>query len=182
MFWFVLLGLYASCCSPGGTASKSAGDYRASFEEDLSVYRNTQDFVSSGSEEADEEEFDAEASGRTPEGRIKNTTVPAAAAQQVNYQLDTLLSNVARKNEAVRTISGFTILVYTGTSRDGANQAKRRVYNVIPDAQPELKYIQPNYKVQVGEFIDRLEAQRVFAQLKNEFPSALIVPERIRIN
>ncbi len=31
--------------------------------------------------------------------------------------------------------------------------------------------MQPNYKVQVGEFVERLEAQKIFSMLKKEFPS-----------
>jgi hypothetical protein len=177
MFWFVLLGLYASCCAPGGTASKSAGGYRVAYEEDLSVYRNAQEF-----KQADETPGE-EPAGELPEDNIRTPELntPASAAD-ISDELQAVLDSVALKNKSIKTVSGYTILVYSGASRDGANQAKRRVYNVLPEAQPELKYIQPNYKVQVGEFIDRLEAQRTFAMLKSEFPSAQIVPERIRIN
>ena len=50
------------------------------------------------------------------------------------------------------------------------------------DLEPELVYNQPNYKVKVGKFLTRLEAQPLFTQLKKEFDNAIVAPERIYID
>gem|GEM_PF-4059268 len=51
-----------------------------------------------------------------------------------------------------------------------------------PESRPETKYEQPIYKVRVGEFGDRLEAQATYAELLEEFPDAAVIPSRIKIN
>jgi len=73
------------------------------------------------------------------------------------------------------------VQIYTGTSREEATKARNRSYARFPDVTPHFDYTQPNFRVRVGDFLDRLEAQRVYAGLLAEFPNALIVPDRIEI-
>jgi len=97
-------------------------------------------------------------------------------------EIDTKLQAITTQNRTSRTAAGFTIQVYSGTSREQASQAKARVYKIIPDARPETKYEQPIYKVRVGEFGDRLAAQDLYAELVGNFPDAIVIPSRIRLN
>lgn len=96
--------------------------------------------------------------------------------------VDGKLYAINQQSKSEQTIPGFTIQVYSGTSRDQASQAKAKVYRIIPDSRPETKYEQPIYKVRVGDFGDRLEAQTVYAKLLQEFPDAIVIPSKIRIN
>lgn len=171
MIWFVMLGLYFSCSSSGSAPQKSAASYTVDYEEDLSVHRT--DF---GLPSPEESSGDAErpVSNREPEQTI-------TASNAITEELDELISEVSQQNKSVQTVQGFTIQVYSGSSREKARQVQRQVYHVVPDVEPELKYVQPNYKVQVGQFVERLEAQKTYSMLKKEFPSALIIPDRIQI-
>lgn len=171
MIWFVMLGLYFSCSSTGSAPQKSAA-YAVDYEEDLSVHRTSHDFKSTKEAGSD---LERPAGNRSPEQPLNVTS-------DVTPELDQLRAEVAEENKRIETVQGFTIQVYSGTSREKAEQVKRQVYHVIAEAQPEVKYTQPNYKVQVGQFVERLEAQKTYSMLKKEFPSALIIPDRIRIN
>lgn len=168
MIWFIMLGLYFSCSSPGSAPQRATG-YTVDYEEDLSVHRSLQDLPEP------DEPSPSRPSGTTPEQ-------PVTVSNDITEELDRLSQRVAEKNKSIKTIPGFTIQVYSGNSRDMANQVRRRVWDVLPDTQPEIKYQQPIYKVQVGQFTERLQAQKTFAMLKKEFPSALIIPDRIQIN
>lgn len=171
MIWFVMLGLYFSCSSTGSAPQKSAA-YTVDYEEDLSVHRTSYDFKST------------EETGRKPERASGNRSPeqPISVANDITPELDQLMAEVAEENKRIKTVQGFTIQVYSGTSREKAYQVHRQVYHVVPEAQPDIIYTQPNYKVQVGQFVERLEAQKTYSMLKKEFPSALIIPDRIRIN
>jgi len=92
------------------------------------------------------------------------------------------LSALNSSNRRFGTTPGYTIQVYSGTSRDLASKAKAKVYRILPESRPETKYEQPIYKVRVGEFGDRLEAQATYAELLEEFPDAAVIPSRIKIN
>ena len=173
MIWFVMLGLYFSCSGTGSTPQKSNA-YKVDYEEDLSVHRiayanQAEEGIPSGS-------------GIQPSIEARFPEAPVLVTNDITRDLDQLVDEVAKKNSYIKSIPGFTIQVFSGTSREMANQAKRQIYLVLPDAEPQIKYMQPNYKVQVGRFVDRLEAQKTFSIIKKEFPSALIIPDRIEIN
>lgn len=168
MIWFVMLGLYFSCSSPGSTPQRSSA-YTVDYEEDLSVHRSLPDMPGP----------DQPASSR-PSANLPEE--PVTVSNDITDELDRLSENVAEKNKSIKSIPGFTIQVYSGNSREMANQVRRRVWDVLPETQPEVKYQQPIYKVQVGQFTERLQAQKTFSMLKKEFPSALIIPDRIQIN
>ena len=96
-------------------------------------------------------------------------------------QINQKLGAINRENKSDGLAEGYTIQVYSGTSRELATKAKAKVYGILPDARPETKYEQPVYKVRVGEFGDRLEAQLIFAELMEEFPEAIVIPHRIKL-
>lgn len=174
MIWFVMLGLYFSCAGPGSTPQKSGG-YKVDYEEDLSAVRQANVYQANAELKP--------ATGATPTSPEKRfPEAPALMTNDITQDLDRLIAEVARKNSTIKSIPGYTIQVYSGTNREQANLARRQVYHVLPDARPEIKYMQPNYKVQVGQFVERLEAQKIFSMVKKEFPSALIIPDRIKIN
>ena len=97
-------------------------------------------------------------------------------------EIDQKLQLITTYNRTSNSDQGFTIQVYSGTSREQASQAKAQVYKILPESRPETKYEQPIYRVRVGEFVDRLEAQNTYAKLLSEFPQAIVIPTRISIN
>jgi hypothetical protein len=96
---------------------------------------------------------------------------------RINYFLDTLASGSSEK-----ILEVYTIQVYSGTKREEGNQARQKVYQLMPDANPQLVYTSPFYRVKVGNYLDRIEAYQYLTALKKEFPGALLVPERLIIN
>jgi septal ring-binding cell division protein DamX len=95
--------------------------------------------------------------------------------------VDSKLKAITNNNRTSNTASGFTIQVYSGTSREQASEAKTKVYKINPDSRPVTKYEQPIYKVLLGEFGDRLAAQTTYAEVVKEFPDAIVIPSRIRL-
>lgn len=145
----------------------SSSDNRQSYREDLSVHRV--DYESLEEPVRKTEDF-----AEIPiTGKIEPQT-------DVTADLDNALAEIAQDNKR-KTIAGYTILVYSGSSREQANNAKDMIYRVLPNSRPQIQYVQPYYKVKVGKFVERLEAQKDFVALKREFSSAMIVPERFSV-
>jgi hypothetical protein len=96
-------------------------------------------------------------------------------------EIDSKLAEITSYNSTSRTAPGFTIQVYSGTSREQASHAKTQVYKILPQSRPQTKYEQPIYTVRVGAFGDRLEAQNVYAELLKKFPDAIVIPSKIRL-
>ena len=67
----------------------------------------------------------------------------------------------------------YTIQLYYGDNNAASNVIKefRANYNTIPSS---IIYETPNYKVWVGNFRNRLEADRALLKIKADFPSAFI--------
>jgi len=73
---------------------------------------------------------------------------------------------------------GFTIQLYYGELSE-ANRILKE-YKTNYDSWPaSIEYETPNYKVWVGSFSSRLEADRARLEIKEKFPSAFILkPDR----
>jgi hypothetical protein len=91
------------------------------------------------------------------------------------------MDQIALTNKSVRYAQGYRIQIYSGNSRDEATNARNRSYALYPEITPHIVYNQPTFRVKVGDFVDRLDAQRVYAGLLAEFPNAMVVQDRIEI-
>ncbi|MFA0962124.1 SPOR domain-containing protein [Roseivirga sp. BDSF3-8] len=160
----LLATLFAGpACKTLETGDKTARDR---YQEDLSQVRK---------------EFEAakKADLSEPEEEINEMEVTVGVSGDVNKRLEVVYDTLKERRGKNPAVQGFTVQVYAGPSRSEANEAKEKVYHTLENVNPELQYIQPNFKVKVGQFLDRLEAQKMYAQLREEFPQALIIPEKI---
>lgn len=158
----IVTGLFG--CTAGTSMSTTDN---TSYREDLSVHRLDYATLEEPASNAD----------KFAEIPISGKIEPQS---DITEDLDIKLAEIAQNNKN-KVISGYTILVYSGPSRDQANNAKDMIYRLLPNSRPQIQYVQPYYKVKVGKFIERLEAQKDFITLKKEFSSAMIAPEKFTI-
>lgn len=163
-FLYLIAGGLFGC----GTSASMMSAHNA-YREDLSVHRMQYEQIEEGTPAAE---------------RIKEVPISGEIEPQtdINDELNNRLQAIAEENKR-KVISGYTILVYSGPSRDEANKSKDMVYRILPDSRPQIQYVQPYYRVKVGRFVERIEAQKKFTTLKKEFPSTImLVPERFTLN
>ena len=73
---------------------------------------------------------------------------------------------------------GFTIQLYYGELNQ-ANSIIRKYRSSYGTWPASIEYETPNYKVWVGSFVTRIEADRALIEVQKSFPSAFILkPER----
>lgn len=152
-------------CSPRTVTRTSTVE---TYSEDLSVHRPKFE-VKEASENDNKQEIIEEI--KYPEPKFDVT-------KELNSVLDSI--DILRNN--ITFVDGFTVQVYSGTSSEEAKIAKGKVFSILSDVKPVLNYDEPNFKVKVGKFYSRLEAQKTFAQLKKKLPNSIIIPERIYLN
>jgi hypothetical protein len=114
-----------------------------------------------------------------PETPKLNNTLPTG---HLKTELDSVNQIIISNNRAQRYVDGYTIQIYTGNDREAATEAMNKAMSIDPQLDPQIQYYQPSYKVKAGQYINRLEAHEVFERLKVEFPLALLIPERIRVD
>ena len=76
-------------------------------------------------------------------------------------------------------MDGFRIQLFSGTERIHANQLKAKFLAAYPHVPAYLIYQQPYFKLRVGDFRNRMEAQYLFYHLNPEFNQAIIVADKI---
>jgi hypothetical protein len=96
-------------------------------------------------------------------------------------RLDELIHKQKEINFSKQSIPGYRVQVYFGGDRQKANDLKQEFVAKHPDMNAYVTYQQPNFKVRVGDFRTRLEAQKFLKQIGNEYSSCFIVPEDISI-
>jgi len=99
----------------------------------------------------------------------------------INKKLDAILDTISVRNKGVRYANGFRIQIYVGNDRKAADDAKIYTYQTYPEIFPYLSYQQPIYKVKIGDFLNRMDAERYFVNIKESYPSAMILPDRVEI-
>jgi hypothetical protein len=95
-------------------------------------------------------------------------------------RLDVLLKkqgdvNAAIKKANARTAKGFRLLVVNTNKRDEAIAAKTKVYSNFPELKAYLVYQSPYFKLKVGNFRTREEAQQYQKSLGYYFPKGVFV-------
>jgi len=123
---------------------------------------------------------------------VENTTTPEKTKRDpkayvephftVNKQLDAVLDSIDRINLTRKFVEGYTIQVYSGLKREDALNVRKQLTQSIPELDSELQYVQPNFRVKTGKYFTRLEAEKDYEQVRQYFPAAIVVPDKIAIN
>jgi len=98
--------------------------------------------------------------------------------------IDTLIARRPYLNKTIASgsdvgSSGFRLQIYFGSSRQAAYDAQSKFTNEFPEIPTYVSYVEPNFKVQVGDFRTRLEAQKLQSELNGMFSSFFIIPTKI---
>lgn len=151
----------ASSIGTGGTSTtettKSGG--KDKVVEDLSIYR--------------------------PKYTVPDATEPTARIEPVNHVNDrvaVLMDTVASVNKGIRFAQGYRILAYNGSERQTVMNLRKAIISRVPEEKDYLTYQQPNFRLKIGDFFSRIEAQQVLNKIQDLIPNAQVVSEQININ
>ena len=83
--------------------------------------------------------------------------------------------NEETSRESRRMGKGYRLLVVNTNKRDEAVAAKTKVYTYFPELKSYLIYQSPFYKLKVGNFKERKEAEEYLDRLKKYFPQGVFI-------
>ena len=162
----IIVALMVGCAAPKNTTVSSQGP---GYSEDLSIWRPKPTATSTP----------ATTTNGTTEVKQTQYVEPKYA---VNKQLDNVLDSIDRFNIARKFIDGFTIQVYSGLKREDALNTKKSLTTSFPDLISEVEYAQPNFRVKIGRYFNRIDAQKDYILVKKNFPTAIVIPDKVAIN
>lgn len=91
-------------------------------------------------------------------------------------------SNVVDRGDSNRsTATGFRVQIYLGSSRSEAYAEQARFKRMFRDIETYVTYEEPNYRVKVGDFRSRTEAQKLMQGLRSQFNNVFIFTETIYV-
>lgn len=154
--WILLLLVFSSCGIINIRKGSSEADLYSNYSEDLSDKRVHFEELPSP------DEFEGNS----------NVTLP------IDQDLDKTMLSIIAENKKDMFFNGFTILIYSGVDREMAFETRNEIYSEFPDIQTNMEYQQPRYLVKIGKYINRIEALTEYEKLKENFPSARIVPDK----
>lgn len=151
-------------CSPQSVPQKNEViDY--SFEDDLSKYRPT--FEEEKKEQSTQREL------------VKNE--PLEVSFDISEKMNGVVDTMRSKNDSLRLIDGYTILVYSGNDELQAGRVRNRLFDLVPEWEAKFSYKLPTYFVKIGQFYQQIEAQSLYRKIRNYYPTASIVPDKFKV-
>ncbi|MDI1234680.1 MAG: hypothetical protein PSX81_10390 [bacterium] len=93
--------------------------------------------------------------------------------------LDGLIwSRTAARKHPDAKMDGYHILIFRGDNRNKA-ESQKAMYDAMYRQYSEVVWEEPNFKVYVGLFKNRMECMGLFNELKDQFQTAIIVRDKI---
>ena len=96
-------------------------------------------------------------------------------------RFDELVTKQKDQNLINQTIHGYRIQIYFGVNRQKASDIKLNFASKYPDMSAYLSYQQPNFKIRIGDFLNRYEAQKFLKEIDGLFPTSFIVPDDVKL-
>jgi len=96
-------------------------------------------------------------------------------ADPLVQELLVLKSKMTESNELNER---YKIQLFSGSTLEAANEIRKKFKIRHPNHPASIEYQTPNYKVWVGDFRDRLEAERLFISIKDDFKSSFVFRPR----
>ena len=107
--------------------------------------------------------------------QINNATISS------NFDLSQAIDIHKQKNELTDEIKGYRIQIISDNNRANVYNKKATVYQHFSEFKSYLKYVQPYYKLRIGDFKTKLEARNYLESVIKLFPSAFIVFDNIKV-
>ncbi len=88
-------------------------------------------------------------------------------------EIDKVIAQKKEYNKNLGTIKGYKIQLFYGNEED-AYEIKDEFKAIYPEISTKIIFSSPEWKVQVGNYKSRLEADDALIEIKIDFPNAII--------
>lgn len=157
-------GPAAPAVSTAPDTTRKAATAAALPAEDLSRYRPV--FVG------------PKVAGVTPAAPVR----VVAPTNHVNAQVEQRLRDQAFTNQNVKYAQGYRILAYVGLEKDQAMTVRRAIISRYPEETDYLAFKQPIFRLWVGDYLTRLEAEQALLRIRALAPKAELESAQVIIN
>ena len=98
-----------------------------------------------------------------------------------DVKFDEVVAKQREHNISYPTMRGYRIQIYFGGVRQKASETKLNFNGRYPDISAYISYQQPNFKVRIGDYRSRFEAQKFLKEIDGMYPTSFIVPDEVKL-
>ena len=168
----LLISVFSACA--GSKASGTSSDDKA---------KTATKTVATGTKKVRTEDLSAYRPKVTaPALETANSFAAVTPTMHVNDKVETLLDTLAINNKNIKYAQGYRLLVYTGNNRKTAFDLRKTIVNQLPEERDYLTYVQPTFKLKIGDYYSRMEANQALQQIKYLAPNASIIADQVNVN
>lgn len=109
--------------------------------------------------------------GQTNEGEVRI---------QTSAHVDEMLVQKKEYNKSIEAYQGFKIQIYYGSEKK-CYEVQEDFKMLFPDIATSVIFSTPQWKLQVGNFRTRLEADNTIVNIKKEYPGAIVLATAIEL-
>ncbi len=103
-----------------------------------------------------------------------------AVAQNSDEKMQQILQEKRAENLNTK-VKGYRIQLYYGMSETKAQEIRNTFAGLYPDVATRLFYKQPEWKVHIGNFQTKLEAEKMLAKIREDFGNAFVLQTQISL-
>ena len=122
---------------------------------------------------------------QTNTGQNSGSKPPKQQGKVEVYQdsrVDSIVKMHVRYNSSQSTFDGYRIQIFFdagNNSLNGALSAQANYQMLYPGDTAYISFVEPYYKVRVGDFRTRLEADTYLRQINRDFPNAFVIKDKV---
>ena len=119
--------------------------------------------------------------------KVINELIPTESKGEVTINKDERIDALVKElgttkpGKANIQIDGYRLQIIASSNKDLVVGERAKFVASYPSVRPYMKYDQPNFRLRVGDFRTKLEAQKLQNELKNAFPYAIVVKDQIEL-
>ncbi|WP_297336393.1 hypothetical protein [Algoriphagus sp.] len=159
VLWISLLVIFIGACKSSGPAVDKSAAYD-NYSENLSTFLPNYPSYKERISQSD-----------NLEEEVSPTSIDDQLSQLAKQEYD--------KRKSDPYFNGYKVLVYSGLDRKQAFDTMDNLEELFPEIKADIQYQQPRYLVKIGRYAYKVEALKYFNLVKEEFPTARIIQDRI---
>lgn len=170
IFLHILVLAFLSACTKNISMQKSKAKENKieSYSEDLSMFLPKYEIV-------------AEHKTKLEDQIQKDIKKPLVEKNIVSdtKKVDEVLLKLSQNNSMVSEAMGYRIQLYSGNNKTDFDAAKSYIYRIHSELALYESYSQPTYRIKVGDFLSKSDAEKYYYSLKARFGTVRIINDKI---
>jgi len=99
---------------------------------------------------------------------------------ETSAKIDEIIAKKKQFNKSLKEVNGYKIQLFYGNEKN-SHKIKEEFEALFPEIDAVIIFSSPQWKVQIGNYRTRLEADRNLIAIKKEYSGAIVIASEIEL-